>query len=205
MRNWKMPQMSLLVVALAASTAACNSSNDAPPPQLAPATNNEPAPSPEKRNEMAESLEQSELDSAVPFVLTIDVPEHERSGNTITVHATIDAPRQLNAAASINVVLPKGASIDEGDASETMAYLPAGQTKRVFKVTGDFDAAKPVKVQVQVKDPNGAFGAYAERVFPEPPAAPVKPRAVPNPPVSRPGAGMKAAPGTRAMPQFRAQ
>ncbi len=202
MRNWN---HSLLVAVLAAAIPACNSQSDAPPPQLAPATNSEPAPAPEKRDAMAESLEQSQLDAAVPFVLTIDVPEAERSGDILTVHAVIDAPRQLNAAASIQLVVPKGASIAEGDETETMAYLPAGRTSRVFKVKGNVAASDPVRVQVQVKDPQGAFGAYAERVFPEPPAAAAKPRTVPKPPVSRPGAGMKAASGKRAMPQFRAQ
>ena len=49
--------------------------------------------------------------------------------------------------------------------------------------------ATPIKVIVDMKDPNGAFGAHAERVYPEPKKV-KKPGSsrVPKPPVGRPGA-----------------
>ena len=137
------------------------------------------------------ALENSEGETSVPFVLTLSGPATVPATGAIEITAKITAPHELKVPATLNIALPKGASLASGKASEAMASVPGGDTTRVFKITLTGKLDQPIRVILDAKDPAGATGAHAERAFPADfKPAPTKPAsAVPPPPVGRPGAG----------------
>ncbi len=150
----------------------------AAPPATAPVAAAKPA------------LEASEGEASAPFVLTLSGPATLPATGSVDITAKITAAHELRVPATLNIALPKGASLAAGKASESMASVPGGETTRVFtvKLTGKLD--QPIRVILDAKDPAGATGAHAERAFPADfkPAATKPPSAVPPPPVGRPGA-----------------
>ncbi len=193
----------VLAAALVAALPACDDSA-APPPKLAPpaqqpAAQQQPAEQPVKL--AAEDLEGSALaDSSVPFILKIETetvssgssPDGSDGGKLI-ITAYISAHHAVKAPTSISIEVPKGTSLAKGQVEEKLAFLPGGETTRVFEIdlgaNGKLAADAPVRVKVSLRDPKGGFGAYAERVYPEKVATPAKKSSrVPKPPVARPGA-----------------
>ena len=188
-----------LFIALPLAMMACNPHSDAPPPQLAPAPEQQAQEAP-KPNEMHKHVEHSEMDAHAPFVLRLETPDASsvKAPSEITVKAIIDTPRALSAPVHINLVLPQGATlIGQDKAEERLAHLPGGLTTRTYKVaiTEPLTVERPIAVQVNMRAPNGKYGAYAERTFPKKPEMKIKPPSVPAPPVLRPGGALRAQPG----------
>ncbi|RLB47857.1 MAG: hypothetical protein DRI90_25930 [Deltaproteobacteria bacterium] len=185
----------VLAAALAAAVTACNSS-DGPAPQVAPAppepVAEEAQPAQESNLPPASELEQSALvGMEAPFVLTLVTPTKvpDKAG-VFEIEAQIKAPQELNAPAAISIELPKTAKLKKGEVREVLATLPGGLTTRTFEVelTEPLTDATPIKVVVDVKDPKGAFGAHAEKVYPMKPKAQKSGSSrVPKPPAGRPG------------------
>ena len=177
-----------LSTALLGALVGCNH-DDAPPPQLAPAT----APAGDAGPALAaDDLEHSSFDVAAPFVLKLEHQGNVASPGEVVITAKIDAPHTLNAPASIQIALPGGAHLVSGQERETLAELPGGLTTRAFRVALDkgLTGQTPIEISVQVKDAKGAFGAFAKRALPEAVTPTVvKASQAPTPPVGRPGAG----------------
>jgi hypothetical protein len=136
------------------------------------------------------ALEASEGETRAPFVLTLSGPGALPDTGEVEIAALITAPHEFKVPATLSVAVPKNATLSAGKASESMASIPGGDTKRVFKIklTGKLD--QPIRIILDAKDPAGTTGAHAERTFPADfkAATPAKPAsAVPPPPVGRPG------------------
>lgn len=193
----------LLAAACVGALMGCNE-KEAPPPQLAP-----PAVQASKPAEpalKAEELERSQIDAQAPFVLTLDTPESYDPAGEIEVTARIDAPHGIDAPTAIAVSWPQGVQLLDGEKREQLADLPGGVTSRTFrfKLEAGLKASQPIKVTVDMKHPGGAFGAHAERKFPEAVVqTPLKASNVPAPPIGRPGAGLPAPKGQRTVPTTR--
>ncbi|MEP7124040.1 MAG: hypothetical protein ABJE95_24145 [Byssovorax sp.] len=136
------------------------------------------------------ALENSEGETSAPFVLTLSGPAALPDTGEVEIVALITAHHEFKVPATLTIAVPKGAALSAGKASESMASIPGGDTKRSFKIklTAKLDA--PIRVILDAKDPAGSMGAHAERVFPEglKPAAAKPASTVPPPPVGRPGA-----------------
>jgi len=178
----------VLAAALAAATTACNSS-EGPAPQVAPAP---PEPAQEAQPAPNAALEQATQDNMqAPFVLTLVTPTKvpDKAG-TYTIEAQIKAPRELDAPTTIEIVIPKVAKLNKGQDREVLVNLPAGLTSRSFEVEliEPLSEAEPIKIRVDMRDPQGTFGAHAEKVYPEKKKV-KKPgnSRVPKPPQGRPG------------------
>src|SRR5690606_29300492 len=115
-------------------------------------------------------LEGSKLaDAEVPFVLKLQAtPEQLPSGGVVDLVATIEAHSGFKTPAKITVELPPNAKLLSGEATETLADLPAGTTTRQFKVEVTGELSDPIKVSVGMVDPHGRFGAHAAQLFPKP-------------------------------------
>ena len=193
----------VLAVALALA-AGCNKQAEPTPQLVSPAKSTVAADKPN-----ATDFEHSSMaDSEVPFVLELVTPKAiPAKGETFEVTAVIQANKGWSTPTKIAISLPKGAKLVAGDVRETLADLPAGETKRVFRIKLDerLTDADPVAVKVDMRDAQGRFGASAKRAFPE--RKVVTPTSnVPKPPMGRPGKGIDAhqfdpskrtAPGTR--------
>lgn len=197
--------MFVLAAAFVGALSGCSTKDEAPPPQLAPT----PEMAQESQTAPAlkvEDLERSTLDAEAPFVLKLETPaSYTGQVGEIEVTARVAVPHTIDAPTSIDITVPKGATLVEGSKREQLANLPGGVLTRTFKlnVTKALTPSTPVKVAVHMKHPGGAFGAHAERQFPEKIVqTPVSRKNVPAPPVGRPGGsgGMKAPAGQRAMP-----
>ncbi len=188
--------MVLFAAALTAAATACNT-NDGPAPHPASAANESaPAETPatEPAKLAAEDLEHSSMAGAqeAPFVLRIETPDKPPEiGKVFRIEARIKSAHGLNAPTTITIALPPTATLKKGLEREELGTLASGDTTRVFEfeTSEPLTSATPIKVIVDSKDPGGAFGAHAERVYPEPQKA-QKPgnSRVPKPPVGRPGA-----------------
>lgn len=127
-----------------------------------------------------------------PFVLSLKGPDTVPDAGEIELTAKIEARTAIATPAVLLVTLPGGAKLVSGKDREALPRVEAGETTRTFK----FSVSKmdgPIKIALDMRDPSGARGAHAERLFPTTApagmAAPAKTtRAVPPPPVSRPGA-----------------
>lgn len=192
-------QLSRIALGLAAAAlAAACSTNETRVPQVnerpaEPATTEAPAaeapaaeaPAPEKP-----AIEHSEAEVSAPFVLALKGPENAPETGDIELTATITAKRELKAPATIAITVPTGAKLVAGKETETLPTLPAGELVRVFRVTTNGKLDQPVKVTVDVKHPQGVFGAHAERTYPEQKVEYARPsKNVPPPPVGRPPVG----------------
>jgi hypothetical protein len=188
-----------LTAGLAAALIACNTS-DARAPQVsgtptpevavaAPAQHE--APPPAEAPQAATPPEQAHpVDTAeqAPFVLTLRGPSSVPQVGDVQLEALISSPKGFNVPATLSIALPPGARLMSGQENEKLTTIPAGETRRIFKVTLTQKSETPIKVTIDARDPAGAMGAHAERLFPEP-AEPVftRPsRGVPPPPVARP-------------------
>ena len=196
--------MFVLAAAFVGAVGGCSTKDEGPPPQLAPAAEMTQSQQQEPALKV-EDLEHSTLDAQAPFVLKLETPATQGQLGIIEVTARIDAPHTVDAPTSIDIHVPKGAELVEGSKREQLANLPGGLTTRTFKinVTKALTPSTPVKVAVHMQHPGGAFGAHAERQFPQKVVqTPVSRKDVPAPPVGRPGGsgGMKAPVGQRAMP-----
>jgi hypothetical protein len=191
-----------MIVLSAALLGGCSNKDEAPPPQLAPAAPQAEAPAaPELK---AEELEQSHLDAQAPMVLTIDTPDNYAQPGEIEITAKITAPQKLNAPTAIIVTVPEGAELVSGQSREQLADLPAGVITRTFKfkLSKGLHTASPIEIAVDVRDPGGAFGAHAKRVFPKVKVQkPLKASRFPAPPGGRPGLGKSAPVGARTAPK----
>jgi hypothetical protein len=177
----------------------CNG-GETPDPQHAPPSTSEVPSSPEvaapatqEKEVTGADLEGSKLaDAEVPFVLKLQAtPDQMPAGGVVDIVATIEAHSSFQTPTKITVELPPNAKLLAGEATETLADLPAGTTTRQFKVEVTGELADPIKVSVGMVDPHGRFGAHATRLFPEPEeATKVRTSRVPKPPVGRPGQGL---------------
>ena len=199
MRSYQLSKLALSA-AIAVSLPACNSS-DAPAPQVAnspvedpptpAAVPNEPQ-APSEPQKAPPVLEHSPLASGAPFVVTLKGPPEAPEKGEVELTMVIDAAKQMKVPTTIAVTVPKGATLKSGLAQETLSELPAGQTTRTFKVSISSRLSDPIRVVVDTKDPGGAFGARAERLYPAPAEIQYeKPYSgkVPPPPGGRPPTG----------------
>jgi hypothetical protein len=135
-------------------------------------------------------LEHSPLASSAPFVVTLKGPTTPPQSGEVELTMVIDAAKPMKVPTNISVTLPSSAKLTSGQMKETLAELPGGKTTRTFKVSLSGKLTDPIRVIVDSKDPGGAFGARAERLYPETPEVQYnKPfsKSVPPPPVGRPG------------------
>ncbi len=179
---------------LAVAAQACNQTPAEPTPAPAQAK----AAVEAKAGLDAHDLEHTELNA--PYVLKLITPTaaavdgvYAKAGETVTVKAVVTAPAALKVPVKLSLKLPTGATLDQGTAAEDLK-MPKGKLSRTFKVklTKDLTEAAPIKVAATLTDPNGAFGAKAERLYPAPTTKVSKVRkAVPPPPGGRPFARMR--------------
>jgi hypothetical protein len=182
-----------LTAGLAAALIACNT-NDARAPQVSAAPTPlaaapapvEAAPTPvEAPDHAAHPVDSAEQ---APFVLTLQGPSALPQSGDVELVALIASPKGFNVPATLSIALPPGARLMAGQENEKLAAIPTGETRRIFKITLTQKTDTPIRVVIDARDPAGAMGAHAERLFPEP-AEPVytRPnRGVPPPPVARP-------------------
>lgn len=174
-----------LTAGLAAALFACNT-NDARAPQVSAApTPLAAAPTPVEANPPAHPVDSAEQ---APFVLTLQGPSALPQSGDVEIVALISSTKGFNVPATLSIALPPGARLMAGQESEKLAAIPTGETRRIFKITLTQKTDTPIRVVIDARDPAGAMGAHAERLFPEP-AEPVftRPnRGVPPPPVARP-------------------
>ncbi|MCC6648696.1 MAG: hypothetical protein IT374_24420 [Polyangiaceae bacterium] len=169
------------------------SSPSATPQAAAPTAQPQPTAAEAPPKPAGTDLEKS-TEAQPPFVLTLKGPDKVPDAGDFEVIAKIDARVALSTPATLVVTLPGGAKLVSGKDREALPSIAAGETLRTFK----FSVTKmdgPIKIALDMRDPAGARGAHAERIFPETSpsmgitGAPAKTtRAVPPPPVSRPGA-----------------
>lgn len=178
-----------LTAGLAAALIACNT-NDARAPQVSGTPAHElaaatPTPAPVEAPQPSEHVDTAEQ---APFVLTLRGPSTMPKSGDLDLEALISSPKGYNVPATLSIALPAGARLTAGKENEKLTTIPAGETRRIFKVTLVDKTDEPIRVTIDARDPAGAMGAHAERLFPEP-AEPVftRPnRGVPPPPVARP-------------------
>jgi len=146
-------------------------------------------PSTEQAAAPKPALENSEGETRAPFVLTLSGPATLPDSGEVEIVALITAPHEFKVPATLSVAVPKGATLSAGKSAESMASIPGGDTKRVFKVKLTSKLDQPIRIILDAKDPAGSMGAHAERAFPADlkPTAAKPASAVPPPPVGRPG------------------
>ncbi len=170
--------------------AAAPQSAATPPVAATPAAQADPPKKPTP-DEMEPSVE-----AQPPFVLSLKGPDSVPDAGDFEITAKIEARVAIATPAMLVVTLPGGAKLVSGKDREALPRVDAGETSRTFK----FSVSKmdgPIKISLDMRDPSGARGAHAERLFPLTPppgmaAPPAKTgRAVPPPPVARPGVPAK--------------
>ena len=125
---------------------------------------------------------------AAPLVLALRGPDPLPAGGTFDLTVDLQASGPLRLPVTLTVALPSGVTLAAGRAVETFADLPAGATRRTFSFTLSGPLAAPIVVTADGRDPGGAMGFHAERMFPEPRQAGVRVPMVPGaggPPGSR--------------------
>ena len=127
-------------------------------------------------------------DPSAPLVLALRGPDPLPAGGTFDLTVDLQASGPLRLPVTLTVALPSGVTLAAGRAVETFADLPAGATRRTFSFTLSGPLAAPIVVTADGRDPGGAMGFHAERMFPEPRQGGVRVPMVPGaggPPGSR--------------------
>ncbi len=181
-----------MVAALATSLVACQSKTTEPEP-TAPAPKME---APKNAEPVMRMHDHAETPTSAPFVVKLSKAEGNANPGELLLTATIYVPREFKAPTTIDVELPPGGELLDGETHESFPTLPAGTMIRNYrvKVGQEPTEAIPVKVRVAGASPGGAFGASAERHYPERIVQSRHPYSgkVPPPPIARPMNGYPA-------------
>jgi len=137
---------------------ACKS-KDAPPG----VTTSAPAPTP------SPSAAPVRAPVVAPFIVTLEKPASAEK-RMVTLSLVIDSAAGFGGQTTLSVSLPDGVKLVEGKPREVLPSLAPGKTAREFKLSpaSKLSSDKPARFVVEGQDPAGAFGARAERVYPDP-------------------------------------
>lgn len=134
----------------------------------------------------ASNIEHS--NESAPVVLKLESTQLDRGRVSLLAH--IDATSAFTIPVNLSVELPEGAKLVEGTQRETLQGLEAGRSTRAFVIELP-EGVGSVKVVLDGKQPEGAFGFHAEKMYPELPKRQFIRGA--TPPSARPPIAPKAA------------
>ena len=180
-----MHRHTLSILVVAAALAGCNTQSPAPQSSDKPAQDvaAEQAAASEKQPSIVDPGE-----TAVPFVMTVKGPDTLPDSGEIELVVRVTAQHEFKVPGTLKVELPTAAKLVSGSESESLATIPAGETRRTFKVAvnGKLGPGQQIKVVLDARAPSGAMGAHSEQLYPETPK-PTRPSSrVPPPPIARP-------------------
>jgi hypothetical protein len=129
-------------------------------------------------------------EQSVPFVMTVKGPDALPESGEIELAVKITAQKEFRVPGTLKVLLPTSAKLVSGNETESLASIPAGETTRVYRVSlgGKLGVGQQIKVVLDARAPNAAYGAHSEQMYPEiqQPQATKPSSRVPPPPISRP-------------------
>ncbi len=122
-----------------------------------------------------------------PFVLLLSRPTPEADGRELAVSATLLLERPSTDPIELEVRLPRGATLLSGTARQTLTALPRGKHGFSWRLAlaQPLTEAEPLIVTADLRPAHDAYGAHAERRFPEASANTRRSPAV-RPPPGRP-------------------
>ena len=108
--------------------------------------------------------------------------------NEVEVTIEIDVLGAMAAPALLKVIVPPGASITNGNATETLSVAQRGNIERKVRIksTTPLSERAPLEVILEARDLDAGVGFHAERQWPPRPEMVVPPSSGPRPPVGRP-------------------
>lgn len=141
------------------------------------------------------AYEHSHLPTSSPFILKVHEMDEVQQPGRLRLAANIEIPRDFEAPTTIEVKLPEGVRLVDGQQTESLPHLEEGMLERVytFELDQPLDYDQPIRIAVNSRDEHGRFGASAERTWPRQIAhSQVNTKVLRQAPVRKPVIGMPA-------------